>query len=383
MHIALVHRDLHQLTRGGICTLYRSLAAQLTARGMRVSLITQDTAHPVHLDGVTVHTLPRTDDLIAHRRGVAAALDQIKPDIVECSTWEAEALAYLESSRPNRAPVVVRGEFSAATLGAEDLAADERQLVHLADRVIAVSSFAAHDLESAYAVSAPQVVPNGVDRSLFNPGPPFTPKSGYRVTLDPAGLPTEPTPIPTLLSNGHFLPPWTPDQHGRSHLIWIGKITPMKGWDLLERVIRRLASLATVTVLLGHSRAYTPVTIDSNADLTVLHDLDDADLPGFYRSADWLLSTSRWEGFGLAIAEALACGTPVLLPEALGTAPELLASGGGYTYRDPDHLATILTTRTRPTARIPECFDWGVNAETTLSIYRDLIETRNRPCASC
>ncbi|MGH3565968.1 MAG: hypothetical protein ACRDRH_08030 [Pseudonocardia sp.] len=31
-------------------------------------------------------------------------------------------------------------------------------------------------------------------------------------------------------------------------------------------------------------------------------------LPSFYRAADFLLSASRWEGFGLAIGEALAFG---------------------------------------------------------------------------
>ena len=218
-----------------------------------------------------MHTVARTDDLTIHRRAVAEILVQIKPDIVESSTWEAEALAYLDRPPADRAPVVMRGELSAATLGADDLATDERELVHLADQVIAVSSFAADDLASAYAITTPHVVPNGVDRALFGPGPHFTPKSGYRVTLDAAGLPTGPAAIPALLANGHCLPPWTPDRHGRSRLIWIGKITPMKGWDLLERVARRLRSLATVTVLLGHSRAYTPVTLDSATEVTVLH----------------------------------------------------------------------------------------------------------------
>ncbi len=147
----------------------------------------------------------------------------------------------------------------------------------------------------------------------------------------------------------------------------------MKGWDHLERIIDRLREIAVVTVLLGHSRARCPVTIEPDR-LTVLHDLNDADLPGLYRSADWLLSTSRWEGFGLAIAEAMASGTPVLLPEQLGTAPELLEAGGGYTYRDVDDLARILTWEPRPSAALPEQFDWSVNAEATLAYYRELAQ---------
>lgn len=372
MHIAMIHRDLHSLTRGGICTLYRSLAARLTAQGLTVTLITQETHHPVRLEGVSVLALPRTDLRAAHRQAVTEVLDHCRPDVVECSTWEAEALDYLTRPRNQRAPVLVRGEFSAATLGAPDLAADERHLVHRADRVVAVSRYAALDLADAYRIPTPTVIHNGVDRDRFRPGPASTPGSGYLVAIGDDGQATSHRSLPALLAAGHPIPPWSPDPYGRARLLWVGKITPMKGWDLLERAIHRLQDHAAVTVLLGHSRAHCPVTIAPQA-LTVVHDLDDDDIPGLYRSADWLLSTSRWEGFGLAIAEAMACGTPVLLPKSLGTAPELLAAGGGHTYRDTDHLARLLTERPKPVAGLPQSFDWTVNADTTAIHYRDLI----------
>ncbi|MEV0395386.1 glycosyltransferase family 4 protein [Polymorphospora rubra] len=369
----MVHRDLHQLTRGGICTLYRSLAAQMAARGHAVTLITQATPHPITLNGVEVATLPRTEDLPAHRAAVADLLDRLRPDIIDCSTWEAETLTYLNQPRTRRAPVMVRGEFSAATLGAPDLASDEHELVHRADRVIAVSHYAAGDLASAYGISTPGIVHNGIDRDRFRPGPMSLPDSGSLVTLDRNGQPSDPQPIRALLRTGQPVPPWSRDAHRRTRLLWVGKITPMKGWDHLERIIDRLREIAVVTVLLGHSRARCPVTIEPDR-LTVLHDLNDTDLPGLYRSADWLLSTSRWEGFGLAIAEAMASGTPVLLPEQLGTAPELLEAGGGYTYRDADDIARILTWEPRPPAALPEQFDWSVNAEATLAHYRELTQ---------
>ncbi len=375
MHVAMIHRDLHGITRGGICTVYRSLAAQMVRRGLRVSLITQDTRHPIGAAGMAVHCLPRTDDLAMHRKAVRQILDRIRPDVVECSTWEAEALDYLHRPRNQRAPVLVRGEFSAATLGAPGLAADERQLVHRADRVIAVSTWAARDLANAYAIPAPTVIHNGIDRKRFRPGPASTPTTGYLVTLDDDGHPAGHRELPELLARGQAIPPWSPDPQGRIRLLWIGKITPMKGWDILERAVHRLRHVAVITVLLGHSRPFSPITLGP-ASLTMVQDLDDDDLPGMYRSADWLLSTSRWEGFGLAIAEAMACGTPALLPASLGTAPELLAAGGGYTYRDLDHLREIVAKGSRQTGQIPSQFDWSANADATLARYRDLVEAR-------
>ena len=63
MRVALVHRDLHALAGGGICTLYRALAPRLRDAGHEVVLIIQHTSNPLVLNGIRVYTLPRTDDL--------------------------------------------------------------------------------------------------------------------------------------------------------------------------------------------------------------------------------------------------------------------------------------------------------------------------------
>jgi D-inositol-3-phosphate glycosyltransferase len=376
MHICIVHRDIHQVTRGGICTLYRALAACLAARGHQVTVITQATPHPIRALDAELVTLPRTSDLTAHRRAVTAALTAISPDVIDCSTWEAETLDYLQIPASHRAPVVVRGDLSARTMGAAVLAAAESDLVHLADRVIAVSAFASRDVAAAYRIRAPQVICNGVDSNRFCPGPVLAPRSGYRVTLDRDGQATGHESLPGLLASRIPVPPWTPDQDGLPQLAWVGKITPMKGWDYLETLTRQLRDIARITILLGHSGARCPVTLSGRNGRNgpvILQDLDDCDLAGFYRAADWLLCTSRWEGFGLAIAEALACGTPALLPAGLGVAPELLAVGGGLTYQDIAHLARILAIRPRPPGKLPAEFDWDANAEATLAVYHGLI----------
>lgn len=67
--------------------------------------------------------------MTAHRRAVTAVLTRIRPDVIDCSTWEAETLDYLQLPPQQRAPVVVRGDLSARTMGAPALAIAESDLV--------------------------------------------------------------------------------------------------------------------------------------------------------------------------------------------------------------------------------------------------------------
>jgi len=66
-------------------------------------------------------------------------------------------------------------------------------------------------------------------------------------------------------------------------------------------------------------------------------------LPAIYASCDAWLFSSRQEGFGLPILEAMACRTPVIATPA-GAAPQLLAGGGGRLVapEDPADMARAI-----------------------------------------
>jgi len=66
------------------------------------------------------------------------------------------------------------------------------------------------------------------------------------------------------------------------------------------------------------------------------------ELVEFYSAAEVLLSTSRGEGFGLAVPEAMACGTPAIVTNFTAQ-PEIVGDTGWTVrwqpYYDPDHGA--------------------------------------------
>lgn len=106
----------------------------------------------------------------------------------------------------------------------------------------------------------------------------------------------------------------------------------------------------------------------------------DEDLPALYNAAHAFVFPTLWEGFGIPVIEAMACGTPVItsnlssLPEIAGDAAELvdpyrvedIATAMRRLWREPD-TCTAMVSRGLVNARR---FSWGKTARQTLEVYR-------------
>jgi glycogen(starch) synthase len=94
----------------------------------------------------------------------------------------------------------------------------------------------------------------------------------------------------------------------------------------------------------------------------------EADLPGLYQSADCVLMPSLdLEGFGLATAEALACGTPVLASSS-GANPELIRPLGEdllFEAGNPRAIAEVMIGALSGRIRLPgreDCAEYARKA---------------------
>jgi glycosyltransferase involved in cell wall biosynthesis len=114
------------------------------------------------------------------------------------------------------------------------------------------------------------------------------------------------TVIPNGIDLSRFHPKHTQPEQARA-LLAIGRLVPQKGFDLL---LSACASLDVHLKIVGDGPDLEQLkrTAPANAEFMGTRD----DIPTQLSSADLLVIPSRWEGFGLVAAEAMAAGVPVV-----------------------------------------------------------------------
>ena len=171
------------------------------------------------------------------------------------------------------------------------------------------------------------------------------------------------------------------------YLLQVGTVERRKNLGLAVRALPRLPGIPLLVV--GRETPYADEVRAEAARLGVadrlrfLKGVSTAELAALYRRCAVALYPSRYEGFGIPIVEALACGAPVVTTRG-GVFPE--AGGPGTAYVDPDDdqaLAALLgelladqgrraTMRAAGLAHAAKFRDEAV-AEALFAVYREAL----------
>lgn len=137
----------------------------------------------------------------------------------------------------------------------------------------------------------------------------------------------------------------------RPWLLFVGQLTPRKGYDLALRALPAIvarhptASLLMVSGINTADRAKAEGLageLGVSSHVHFLGRLEDAALVNLFRACDVYLTPTRYEGFGLTLLEAMACGAPSVASD-VPSVNEIVRDGeNGLLARpdDPDSLAT-------------------------------------------
>ena len=149
-------------------------------------------------------------------------------------------------------------------------------------------------------------------------------------------------------------PPAAPN--GRLRAIFVGALTQRKGVSYLLDAVARLAPRVELTLIGARLNApCEPLDIALRAHRWI-PSLTHHEVLEEMRRHDVLVFPSLFEGFGLVILEALACGLPVIATPHTG-GPDVLTEGeDGFVtpVRDVDALAGALETLLASPARLAE-----------------------------
>jgi glycosyltransferase involved in cell wall biosynthesis len=338
--------------------LLRELGALAGGAGIRLVAITR---HPEHVPaGIEAMALSTGSQELRMAWTLARTLRRLGADL--CHTQYAV---------PLRAPcpcVVTVHDLSferdPELMGRKDRLVFRRVVpasVRKARRVLTVSERTKADLVELYGLPAEKIVvtPNGVDPIFRPPNPDEMPSYKLLQVMNPSSA-RESAPSDKLLQGGYVLSVGA-IQRRKNQLAALGAadavglplvvVGPVKDAALADELRRRGA------------RVEGYVATERLAEL--------------YRGAACLVQSSRYEGFGLPVLEAMASGTPVV---AVPDAALREVAGDAAVVVEEDQLASGIRRAIAERAalveaglRRAEAFSWRVAAERTLAVYREIL----------
>lgn len=184
----------------------------------------------------------------------------------------------------------------------------EARIACEADAIIVSTDHEAENLRRLFGLppSTFHVIPCGVDLHTFREALPAERHAAHRA-LSPDGTPV---------------------------LLFVGRLDPIKGIDLLLDSVAAMRTQARLVVIGGNPDGDPEVDrLRAQADALGIGErvlfpgaVAQRELPFYYAGSDAVVVTSRYESFGLVAAEALACGTPVVASQA-GGLPSIVRDG--------------------------------------------------------
>ena len=193
-----------------------------------------------------------------------------------------------------------------------------------------------------------------------------------REVVELLGVPAERVRVTPLAAGDEFH--WEGGAAEGEYVLAVGTLEPRKNLARLAAAARR----AGLELRVVGARGWGGVEADG-ADVRWLGRVSDAELATLYRGALCVAYPSLYEGFGIPVLEAMACGAAVVT--SAGSATEEVADGAAVLV-DPTDPGAIAAGLEEAIGRREELsrlgreraarYSWEQVAEQTLEVYREV-----------
>jgi D-inositol-3-phosphate glycosyltransferase len=412
MHTSPVAR-LGGKETGGMNVYVRELTRALAVRGIEIDIFTRaiDSHTPfidttsldvAHARVINISAGPRAvvskhqlvEYVTPFAQGIAdfAKQEQLRYDILHAHYWLSGVAAQCLQSMGQRAPIVQMFH----TLGAlKNRVARNEKEAETEERILAECDL----MQSVARVVAS--TPRDRDQMLELCNAPLD-----RIVIIPPGVDTNmfhPIPNPRARE-------WIGSYDDKT-VLFVGRIDPVKGLDTWFRAMKLVVDddptlrRRMCVCLIGGD---LDDDIDPDSEMARLQTLKEelgigdivtflggraqASLPFYYSAADAVVMPSRYESFGLAALESMACGTPVVASDVGGLSYLVRDGETGFLVPEGDErqFAAKISLLLRDTALRNEMgkrgieeaqeYSWSNIAERMIEMYDDLLK-KKKPSA--
>ena len=273
---------------GGVETHVQEVSERLVERGHDVIVVTADAGPDVQSrvvkNGVRIrrHRGFALNGAFHVAPGIKATVRRVDADVIHAHNYHSLPLFFAALGATDERFVVTPHYHGASASGVRDQLLSlyrpfGRWALRRADAVVAVSEWEQERLHESFSVDA-TVIPNGLDVRRF--------------------------------ANAE------PEERERPYLLCVGRLEKYKGVQYAIRALEELPEYDLVVVGDGpYGDELDRIARDANvAGRVEFHGYVDHDtLPTLYAGAEAYLSLSKFEAYGMTVAEALAAGTPCVV----------------------------------------------------------------------
>ncbi len=388
---------------GGMNVYVRELSRRLGARGVAVDVFTRrqhpdpaeimpfgENARVIHLEAGPLAPMDKYDVLDRLPRFTEGMIDfaeqsSLRYDLIHSHYWLSGQVGTWLSDRwqvPLVAMFHTLGRLK-NSVSRDDSEREsparidvERDILRRADRLVAASPTDMQHMLECYGAdeSRIRVIPGGVDMATFRPIP--------------------------IQDARTFL-----ELDSRKLVLFVGRIQPLKGIELLLRAFARLSAgwvegpRPRLMVVGGDNPTdpSDPESMELDRLMRLAEELGVVDdvifrgaipheaLPTYYSAADVVVVPSHYESFGLVALEAMACGTPVVASRVGGLQGTVRDGDSGFLvdHREPEPFASAIEAvllneglrgrMSEAAVRTAREYSWEASAEKTLDLYSELV----------